>query len=40
MIILDDADIDQAVELAHFALFFNQVSGRNNCVKFVTHYFL
>ncbi|XP_039141413.1 benzaldehyde dehydrogenase, mitochondrial-like [Dioscorea cayenensis subsp. rotundata] len=24
MIILDDADIDQAVELAHFALFFNQ----------------
>ncbi|KAJ0986678.1 hypothetical protein J5N97_005034 [Dioscorea zingiberensis] len=25
MIILDDADIDQAVELAHFALFFNQI---------------
>lgn len=25
MIIMDDADIDQAVELAHFALFFNQV---------------
>lgn len=24
MIIMDDADIDQAVELAHFALFFNQ----------------
>ncbi|KAJ6833389.1 aldehyde dehydrogenase family 2 member B7, mitochondrial-like [Iris pallida] len=24
MIILDDADVDQAVELAHFALFFNQ----------------
>ena len=25
MIILDDADVDMAVELAHFALFFNQV---------------
>jgi len=25
MIIMDDADVDQAVELAHFALFFNQV---------------
>ncbi|PKA63104.1 Aldehyde dehydrogenase family 2 member B7, mitochondrial [Apostasia shenzhenica] len=24
MIVMDDADIDQAVELAHFALFFNQ----------------
>lgn len=24
-IICEDADIDQAVELAHFALFFNQV---------------
>ncbi|XP_008793883.3 aldehyde dehydrogenase family 2 member B7, mitochondrial-like [Phoenix dactylifera] len=24
MIIMDDADVDQAVELAHFALFFNQ----------------
>ena len=24
-IVMDDADIDQAVELAHFALFFNQV---------------
>lgn len=25
MIVLDDADVDQAVELAHFAVFFNQV---------------
>jgi aldehyde dehydrogenase (NAD+) len=24
-IVMDDADIDHAVELAHFALFFNQV---------------
>jgi hypothetical protein len=24
-IIMDDADVDHAVELAHFALFFNQV---------------
>jgi aldehyde dehydrogenase (NAD+) len=24
-IVMDDADVDQAVELAHFALFFNQV---------------
>lgn len=25
-IVCEDADVDQAVELAHFALFFNQVS--------------
>lgn len=25
-IVMDDADVDQAVELAHRALFFNQVS--------------
>lgn len=25
-IVFDDADVDHAVELAHFALFFNQVS--------------
>lgn len=24
-IVCEDADVDQAVELAHFALFFNQV---------------
>lgn len=28
-IICEDADIDEAVELAHFALFFNQVCSRN-----------
>lgn len=34
MIILDDADVDKAVELAHFALFFNQVC----CCKYLyTH---
>ena len=26
-IVCEDADVDQAVELAHFALFFNQVSS-------------
>lgn len=25
-IVCEDADVDQAVELAHFALFFNQVT--------------
>lgn len=25
-IVCEDADVDQAVEMAHFALFFNQVS--------------
>lgn len=32
-IIFDDADVDQAVELAHFALFFNQVGS----TKFFSH---
>lgn len=33
-IVFDDADVDKAVELAHFALFFNQVC----LISF--HYFL
>lgn len=28
-IVCEDADVDQAVELAHFALFFNQVCSSN-----------
>lgn len=35
MIIMDDADVDQAVELAHFALFFNQVCS----IKFIKEAF-
>lgn len=27
-IVMDDADVDQAVELAHFAIFFNQANER------------
>ena len=30
LIVLDDADLDTAVEMAHFALFFNQVKNGNN----------
>lgn len=30
-IIMDDADVDHAVELAHFALFFNQVPHDKLC---------
>lgn len=33
-IVCKDADIDKAVELAHFALFFNQVSQLLNFDKF------
>ena len=29
-IVCEDADVDQAVELAHFALFFNQVCSTNS----------
>jgi acyl-CoA reductase-like NAD-dependent aldehyde dehydrogenase len=39
-IVCEDADIDEAVELAHFALFFNQVCSiikfllLNNCLSY------
>lgn len=37
-IVCEDADIDQAVELAHFALFFNQVHiSRVLVVKQLSH---
>lgn len=47
-IVCEDADIDQAVELAHFALFFNQVCDLCNqfsnwlrwldaVIKYITH---
>ena len=30
LIVLDDADLDTAVEMAHFALFFNQVKNSHD----------
>lgn len=48
-IVCEDADIDKAVELAHFALFFNQVCPKNCSdplicltevrIHFIDHYF-
>lgn len=35
-IIFDDADVDQAVELAHFALFYNQVGSNKFFPVFAT----
>ena len=32
VIVCEDANVDEAVELAHFALFFNQVHPRNSHV--------
>lgn len=37
-IVCEDADIDQAVELAHFALFFNQACARI-CSQTYLYYF-
>lgn len=31
-IVCEDADVDQAAELAHFALFFNQVTATTFCL--------
>ena len=39
-IIMDDADIDQAVELAHFALFFNQVCDKSRVINYVDRFLL